>query len=76
MLCPIDSCEHPLLYLPGTGMAPQETAISGSCQQALAGICLVSGFDVFLWDESPSGAVSRWSLLQALLGTLSLQLLP
>ena len=35
----IDDCEHPLLYLPGTGIASQETAISGSCQQNLAGIC-------------------------------------
>ena len=26
----IDDCEHPLLYLPGTGIASQETAISGS----------------------------------------------
>jgi hypothetical protein len=29
---PIDDYEHPLLYLPGTGIASQETAISGSCQ--------------------------------------------
>ena len=36
---PIDDCEHPLLYLPGTGIASQETAISGSFQQNLAGIC-------------------------------------
>jgi hypothetical protein len=36
---PIDNCEHPLLYLPGTGIASQEIAISGSCQQNLAGIC-------------------------------------
>ena len=35
----IDDCEHPLLYLPGTGIASQETAISGSFQQNLAGIC-------------------------------------
>ena len=35
---PIDGCEHPLLYLPGTGIASQETAISGSFQQNLA-IC-------------------------------------
>ena len=35
----IDDCEHPLLYLPGTGIASQETAISGSLQQNLAGIC-------------------------------------
>jgi hypothetical protein len=36
---PIDDCEHPLLYLPGIGIASQERAISGSCQQNLAGIC-------------------------------------
>ena len=36
---PIDDCEHPLLYLPGTGIASQETAIAGSFQQNLAGIC-------------------------------------
>jgi hypothetical protein len=36
---PIGDCEHPLLYLPGTGIASQETAISGSFQQNLAGIC-------------------------------------
>jgi hypothetical protein len=36
---PIVDCEHPLLYLPGTGITSQEIAISGSCQQNLAGIC-------------------------------------
>jgi hypothetical protein len=36
---PKDDCEHPLLYLPGTGIASQEKAISGSCQQNLAVIC-------------------------------------
>ena len=36
---PIVDCEHPLLCLPGTGIASQETAISGSFQQNLAGIC-------------------------------------
>jgi hypothetical protein len=35
----IDDCEHSLLYLPGTGIASQDTAISGSLQQNLAGIC-------------------------------------
>jgi hypothetical protein len=35
---PIDDCEHPLLYLPGTGIASLEIAISGSFQQNLAGI--------------------------------------
>jgi hypothetical protein len=35
----IDDCEHPLLYFPGTGLASYETAILGSFQQNLAGIC-------------------------------------
>ena len=39
-----DDCEHTLLYLPGTDRASQETGISGSSQQALDGICRVSGF--------------------------------
>jgi hypothetical protein len=39
MFLPIADCEHLLLYLPGTGIASQETAMSGSCQQNLAGIC-------------------------------------
>jgi hypothetical protein len=42
---PIDDCEHPLVYLPGTGIASQETAISGSFQQNLAGIC----YSVWVW---------------------------
>jgi hypothetical protein len=36
---PIDDCEHSLLYLPGTGIASQETAISRSFQENLAGMC-------------------------------------
>jgi hypothetical protein len=36
---PIAYYEHPLLYLPGTGIASQETAISGSVHQNLADIC-------------------------------------
>jgi hypothetical protein len=36
---PIDDYQHLLLYLPGTGIASQETAISGSCQQNFVGIC-------------------------------------
>ena len=35
---PMDDCEHPLLYLPGTSIGSQEIAISGSCQLNLAGI--------------------------------------
>jgi hypothetical protein len=38
---PIDDYEHPLLYLPGTGLASQVTAISGSFH--------VSSFDETLW---------------------------
>ena len=36
---PVADCEHPLLCLPGTGIASQERAISGSFQQNLAGVC-------------------------------------
>ena len=36
---PIADCEHPLLCLPSTGIASQETAISGSFQQNLVGVC-------------------------------------
>jgi hypothetical protein len=36
---PITDCEHPLLCLPGTIMASQETAISVSFQQNLADVC-------------------------------------
>ena len=39
MFHPIDDCEHPLLYFPGTGIASLKTAVSGSFQQNLAGIC-------------------------------------
>ena len=36
---PIADCEHPFLCLPGTGVASQETAIWGSFQQNLTGVC-------------------------------------
>jgi hypothetical protein len=49
---PINDCEHPLLYLPGTGKASQETAISGSLQQNLAGVCN----SVWVWS-----LVMRWT---------------
>ena len=39
MFHPIDDCEHPLLYLPSIGIASQERAMSGSCQQNLSVIC-------------------------------------
>ena len=45
MLHLMNDCEHPLLYLLGTGIASQETTISGSCQQNLVGICNMSVVD-------------------------------
>jgi hypothetical protein len=36
---PVDDYEHPLLYLPGTGISSHKTAISVSFEQSLAGIC-------------------------------------
>jgi hypothetical protein len=36
---PIEYCEHPLLYLPGTGLDSQETDISGSFKQNLGSNC-------------------------------------
>jgi hypothetical protein len=36
VLHPIDDCDHPFLYFSCTGIASQETVISGSCQQNLA----------------------------------------
>jgi hypothetical protein len=55
LLHPIDDCEHPLLYLPGIGRASQETAISGSCQQNLVGICN----SVWVWWLL-MGRIPRW----------------
>jgi hypothetical protein len=56
---PIDDCERPLLYLPGTGIASYETVIPGSLHQNLAGICnsvwvwwLIMGWIPGLWGMS------------------------
>jgi hypothetical protein len=52
MLSSMAGCEHPHLYLSGTGRASQETAISGFCQQAYLGIhnsvwvCELYGMDL------------------------------
>jgi hypothetical protein len=40
----IVDCEHPLLYLPGTGIASYETAITGSFQQIFLAYAILSGF--------------------------------
>ena len=54
----IDDYEHPLLYLPGTGIASYETAILGSFQQNLSGICN----SVWVW----------WLIMGWILGRCSL----
>jgi hypothetical protein len=41
VLSPMVGCNYLPLYLPGTGRASQETAILGSCQQALCHLKLV-----------------------------------
>ena len=53
VLHPIADYEHPLLCLPGTGIASQEISISGSFQQNLAGVC----DDVCVWRLLLPGAV-------------------
>ena len=55
VLCPVDDCEHPPLFLSGTSRASQEIAISGSCQQALVGI----RNSVWVWWLY-MGWISRW----------------
>jgi hypothetical protein len=69
---PIDDCEHPLLYLPGTGIASLERAISGSFQQNLTGLCNSIWFGGWLWNGYPYRTVSGWSILSSQLQTLSL----
>jgi hypothetical protein len=69
---PEDNCEHSLLYMPGTGIFSQEKAISGSCQQNIAGICNSVWIWWSLWDGYLGGAVSGWSFLLSHLRTLSL----
>jgi hypothetical protein len=56
VLSPVVDCAH--LYLPGSGRASQETAISCSCQQALFGI---SSSDCVWWLRM--GWLPRWDSL-------------
>jgi hypothetical protein len=66
VLCPMDGCEHPLLYLPDTGRSSLETAISGSCQQALVGI----HNGVWVWWLS-MGWIPRWESLWMVIPSVS-----
>ena len=64
VILPIADCEHPLMCLLGLGIASQETAISGSFQQYLAGVCLGLvadyGMDPWIWQslDGPSFCLS------------------
>jgi hypothetical protein len=63
---PIDYCRHPLLYLPGTGIATQERAISGSCQQKLFRTCS----SVWVWRLYMEW-IPRWGSLWMVLPSIS-----
>ena len=68
----IDDCEHPLLHLPGTGIASQDRAMSGSCQQNLSGICnSVWVWWLYMGWIAEWGSLG-WSFLSSQLRTLSL----
>jgi hypothetical protein len=54
----IDDYEHPLLYLPGTGITSYKTAITGSLQQNLSGICN----SVWVWWLI-MGCIIGWGIL-------------
>jgi hypothetical protein len=58
VLCPMDGCKHPFLYLSGIGRVSQETTVSGSCQQAL--VCVRNS--VWVWWFS-MGWIPRWGSL-------------
>jgi hypothetical protein len=69
---PVNDCKHPFLYLPGTGIASPERAMSGSCSKILLEIAIVSGFHICIWDGSLGGTVSEWFFLLSHLWTLTL----
>ena len=66
MFHPIDNCKHPFLYLSGTGITSQETAISGYCQQNLSGICN----SVWVWRLHVEW-IPRWGSLWMVLSSVS-----
>jgi hypothetical protein len=71
--CQMVGCEHPPLYLSGTGRDSQVTVISGSCQHALLASTIVFEFGNCIMDGFQGGAVPRWPFLQSLLHTLELE---
>jgi hypothetical protein len=77
---PIDDCGYPLLYLPGTGIPSQETAISGYCQKNLSRLCnsvciwwLIMGWIPWwgsLWMVLPSASAPNFVSINPSLGIL------
>ena len=55
---PIDDCEHPLLYLPGTGKPHRRQLYQGPFSKILLAYVIVSGSGGWLWDGYPGGALS------------------
>jgi hypothetical protein len=51
----IDDCEHPPLYLPGTGIASQVQLYQGPVSKILLAYAIVTGFGGCLWDGYPVG---------------------
>ena len=66
VLSPMVGCEHPPLYLSGTGRASQETAISSSYQQAPVGI----HNSVWVWWLY-MGWIPRWGSLWMVIPSVS-----
>jgi hypothetical protein len=66
VLSPMVDWKHPPLYFSGTGRASQETAISGSCQQALVGI----HNNVWVWWVY-MGWIPRWVSLWMVVPSVS-----
>ena len=58
IVSPIVGCEHQLLYLSHSGRVSQDTAMSGSCQQALLGF----HSSIWLWCLF-MGQIPRWGSL-------------
>ena len=64
-------CKHPNLYWSGSGRASQETDILGAFQLAnTLASPIVTGFGVYKWDGSLSGAQSLGGLFFSLFSTL------
>jgi hypothetical protein len=69
---PIDDREHPLLYLPGIGIASQETVTQGPVSKILLAYAIMSGFGGFLGMDPRVGQSLDGPSFKALLQTLSL----